>query len=98
MLVSLGEKGYEVAPIMLSNQPEDFFDNMSWKDVFNAYPEVNAQFFAVIGNGSGKGVGLYKKELLGESTAEIREDNNLFIIKAFYNNRFFRYCYYQKMN
>jgi hypothetical protein len=97
LLISFNEWEYEVAPVKVSGQSADYFDNMSWKEIFDIHPEVNTQFYEVIGNISGSGLGLYKKELLGESTAEIREDAKFIILKAFNNNKFVRYCYYQKI-
>lgn len=96
LLISFNDQDFVVAPVKVSGQSVDYFDNMSWKQIFDIHPEVNTQFFEVIGDISGRGLGLYKKELLGDSTAELREDDKFIILKAFNNQRFVRYCYYQK--
>jgi len=93
MLVSLGER-FEIAPITVPNKTEDFFDDMTWEEIFSTYPEVNTQFMDVINLQNE--IGLYKKELFGNGSALIRETNKFFILKTFRNDKFFRYCYYKK--
>lgn len=95
VLISVGEKGFEVAPITVKNQPADFFDELDWFDIFALFPEVSSQFLEVA-QGDVTGLILKKKDLWGEDHAEIRESKRLFIIKAFKNQKFYRYCYYQK--
>lgn len=93
ILVSFGER-FEIAPVTFTNKTEDYFDGMTWEQIFSTYPEVNTQFLDVIGIQNE--IGLYKKELLGNGSALIRETNKFFILKTFRNDKFFRYCYYKK--
>lgn len=96
ILISVGEKGFEIAPLTLNNQPVDFFDDMSWIEIFTLFPEVATQFFDVVPL-SNVGLKMVKKDLWGVDTAEIRENKDYFIVKTYKNDKFFRYCYYRKM-
>ncbi len=94
LLISFGQKGFEAAPITMRNKPVSYFDHKNWFDIFELYPEIASQFLVVI-NGDNHGL-LLKRDLWGEDKGMIRETENLFIIKAFKNEKFYRYCYYKK--
>ena len=95
ILVSFGESGFEVAPIALKNQPLDFFDDMTWAEIFVLFPEVASQFYEVKSHDNFSLI-LTRKTLFGVDHAFLRENAKFFIMKTFKNGKFYRFCYYQK--
>lgn len=94
ILVSIGHKGFEIAPLTVNNRPADFFDHLNWIEIFDLYPEVASQFLEVYA-GDNHGL-ILKKDFWGVDKGEIRETHKFFIIKAYKKDKFLRYCYYQK--
>ncbi len=95
ILVSFGESGFEVAPIALKNQPLDFFDDMTWAEIFVLFPEVASQFYEVKSYDNFS-LMLTRKTLFGVDHAFLRENSKFFIMKTYKNGKFYRFCYYQK--
>lgn len=95
ILVSLGESGFEIAPIALNGHPVDFFDDMSWAEIFVLFPEVASQFYEVKSHDNFSLI-LKRKTLFGTDHAFLRETSKFFILKTFKNRKFHRFCYYQK--
>lgn len=84
-----------LAPLSVEDAKASYFDHLSYVDILEKHPEVFPQLFQPML----KGLEVkFIEKLEGDNhfLAEIRENEEYFLLKAFRNGKVFRYCYYAK--
>lgn len=95
LLIRRENDEYFVAPLSGEGHGVNYFDNMSYSLILDTHPDIYPSLFQPMLQGVG-----YKliEKLEGEDfyRAELRENKDYILLKAYRNNKVFRYCYYVK--
>lgn len=94
LVYQAGEKTL-LAPLSVEDAKATYFDHLSYVDILTKHPDIFPQLFQPML----KGLGVkFIEKLEGDNhfLAEIRENEEYFLLKAYRNGKVFRYCYYVK--
>ncbi len=88
---------YFVAPLSGEGYNINYFDNKSFAKILELHPNAYPVLFQPVLQGTGV---KFIEKIEGEDlyNAELRENKDYILLKAYRNNKVFRYCYYVKAN
>lgn len=84
-----------LAPLSVEDAKISYFDHLSYRDILVKHPEIFPQLFQPMSQGVGV---KFIEKLEGDNhyLAELRENEEYYLLKAYRNGKVFRYCYYVK--
>lgn len=94
LMVSFEEDGFDVAPFDAEKKREDFFDKMTYEDVLKEFPVIKKMYLEV--SETADGAVIENEKGAEEFRGEIRESEKYLIMRAYKNNKIYKYCNYNK--